>query len=262
MIAPRVTAPLRQRNVILGALAALAALAWVILIGQSRSSMGMDMTMGMAPLVFLLLWVVMMIAMMFPASAPMVLMFARVQAGKRRKGDVAVPTWIFVGVYLAIWLLAGIAGYAGALAAGRIGSHSAWFESNGSRVAAFLLIVAGMYQLTPLKRVCLTKCRSPLAFILASWRDGYRGAIEMGLRHGVYCLGCCWLLFVILFPLGMMNIGLLAVVTLGIFVEKTVPYGERASTVIAGALILCGVLGIVFPHLLPSTIMPHNTMSM
>jgi predicted metal-binding membrane protein len=114
------------------------------------------------------------------------------------------------------------------------------------------MIVAGLYQLSPLKQRCLMQCRSPLAFLLGSWRDGGWGAVRMGLEHGAYCLGCCWLLFVILFPLGVMNVAAMAVVTALIFAEKALPLGRRIGQAAAGALVAYGVMVIAVPAALPT----------
>jgi predicted metal-binding membrane protein len=113
-------------------------------------------------------------------------------------------------------------------------------------------VLAGLYQLSPLKRSCLAKCRTPLDFVLSSWREGYMGSFRMGLEHGVYCLGCCWLLFVIFFPLGMMNVAAMAVVTVLIFAEKSLPLGQRIAQVAALVLIVYGVLVVVMPSVLPT----------
>src|SRR6185437_2031763 len=109
-----------------------------------------------------------------------------------------------------------------------LAGHSMWLMDNAARIGGGVLIAAGMYQMSPLQRTCLTKCRSPLSWIINSWRDGASGAVRMGIEHGVYCLGCCWLLFVILFPLGIMNIAAMAVVTVIVFAEKTLPWGRSA----------------------------------
>jgi predicted metal-binding membrane protein len=210
------------------------------------------LTMGMGAALFIVIWVVMMAAMMFPASAPMVLVFAQVQAGKRRQGRPYVSTWVFTGAYLLIWAAAGVLAYLVAIAGEHIGGQSAWLTDNGGRVAGALLVLAGIYQLTPLKRTCLANCRSPLAFIMSSWRDGYGGAVRMGLKHGLFCLGCCWLLFVILFPLGMMNIAVLALVALLIFGEKALPHGDRIAWLGAAVLVAYGAAAIVHPSLFPT----------
>lgn len=252
----------RERTVILALLLLVAAAAWGTLVWQSRGSMPSDLTMGMGIVVFLLVWLVMMVAMMFPAAAPMVLLFARFQAERRRTGRAFVPTWVFVGAYMLVWLIAGVAGYVGALVGERIGGGNMWFSMNGARVAGGLLILAGLYQLSPVKRACLSKCRSPFAFITSSWRDGYGGAVRMGLQHGLYCFGCCWLLFVLLFPLGMMNVAILALLSLVIFIEKVAPYGDRASWVLGPTLMVYGLAVIVSPDLLPTMHMQQPSMHM
>jgi predicted metal-binding membrane protein len=253
----------RQRVTILASLMALTLVAWAILISQARGMSGMatGLTMGMDAALFLAIWVVMMAAMMFPAAAPMVLMFAQVQAGKRRQGLPTVSTWLFTSAYLAIWSVVGILAYGAAVGAQDVGRAVSWIGASGPRFGGLLLITAGVYQLSPLKRACLTRCRSPLAFVLTSWRDGTAGAIRMGVSHGLYCLGCCWLLFAILFPLGMMNIALLAVVTLLIFAEKSLPYGDRLTWASAVLLIAYGGAVLVSPGILPLQ-PPHSTMSM
>ena len=123
-----------------------------------------------------------------------------------------------------------------------------WLLDNAARIGGVVLILAGLYQLSPLKRACLSKCRTPMAFILTSWRDGYGGAFRMGLEHGLYCLGCCWLLFVILFPLGMMNVAAMAVITLLIFAEKSLPRGPQIGQAAASLLIAYGALVVAMPH--------------
>jgi len=245
-----------QRNIILGLLLALAAAAWAVLVWQSAGT-NMDMvmnsvTMGLRATLFLTIWVVMMVAMMFPTAAPMILTFHRVQAGKRQRGEVFVSTWVFVAAYILVWTLAGVAAYAGALAAEAIAVRAALSPATAARIGGAVLVAAGIYQLTPLKDLCLSKCRTPISFIMTSWRDGVMGALRMGLLHGAYCLGCCWLLFVILFPLGIMNIAAMVVITLVILAEKTLPWGRLAPYAAAVALVLYGALVITSPELLPT----------
>jgi predicted metal-binding membrane protein len=252
----------RQRNWILISLAILSAGAWTIVVRQAHSmgNQAMGLTMGMDATLFLAVWVAMMIAMMFPAAAPMILMFAQVQAGKRRQGGASVPIWLFTGTYLALWAAVGVAAYLTAIGLQQLGDHTSWLADNGPRLGGLLLIGAGLYQFTPLKHACLTKCRSPLAFVMTSWRDGPAGAVRMGLTHGLYCLGCCWLLFAILFPLGMMNIAVLAVFTLLIFAEKSLPFGDRLAWITAIALIAYGLAILISPQLLP--LQPPHRMQM
>jgi predicted metal-binding membrane protein len=250
----------RERNIILFALLGLAAAAWAVIIQQAWASDGMAMglTMGMGAVVFLAIWVTMMVAMMFPTAAPMILVFARIHRAKRSKGKLSVPTWVFVSAYLLMWALFGVVAYAGAIGGERLVEHSAWIMENAARIGGGLLILAGIYQLTPLKHACLSRCRSPLEFILSSWQDGYAGAFRMGLEHGAYCLGCCWMLFVILFPLGMMNIGAMALITLLIFAEKSLSWGSSVAKFAAVGLVGYGVLVWIDPVLLPTVVGPGS----
>jgi signal transduction histidine kinase len=151
-----------------------------------------------------------------------------------------------------VWTLAGVAAYVGALAIEAIAARAALSSATAARIGGAVLVAAGIYQLTPLKDFCLSKCRTPFTFIMTSWRDGTAGALRMGLLHGAYCFGCCWLLFVILFPLGIMNVGAMAAVTLIIFAEKTLPWPRIAPYAAAFALVLYGALVIASPQLLPT----------
>jgi predicted metal-binding membrane protein len=238
--------PLRlQRNVVLGLLLALAAAAWTVLVWRHADAT-MDMTTASvtigprAPL-FLVIWVIMMVAMMFPTTAPMILTFHRVQAGNRQLGDAFVTTWVFVAAYLFVWACAGMAAYAGMLAAETATARLALSPATTAQIGGAIIMVAGIYELTPLKDVCLSKCRKPTDFIVTSWRDGATSALEMGL-----------LLFVMLFPLGFMNVGAMAAVTLLIFAEKTLPWPRVAPYTAAVALVLYGALVITSPQLLPT----------
>lgn len=246
----------RERKLILGVLLILTAASWALLIWQSTAMnsqvMGMGLTMGMNTGLFMAIWVVMMIAMMFPTAAPMILMFTTVYAGKRQKSQAFVPTWVFVSAYLLIWSLFGLVAYPLALGAERLAGQSMWLMTNAPRIGGVLLVVAGLYQLSPLKHLCLSKCRTPLQFILGSWHDGYGGAFRMGVVHGVYCLGCCWFLFALLFPLGIMNIAVMALLTALIYAEKSFPLGRQISQIAGVALIVYGVIVIFVPAALPA----------
>lgn len=249
-----------ERNLILGSLLALAAAAWALLAWQAQQPMAMTPTAGMTGPLFLAMWVAMMVAIMFPTAAPMILTFATVQRGKRERGQAFVPSWIFVGAYLLVWTVFGIVAYAAAVAAEAIALQSMWVVENAGRIGGGLLIVAGLYQLSPLKTACLNKCRTPLSFIMTSWRDGRAGAFRMGLEHGWYCMGCCWLLFLILFPLGVMNIAAMILLTALIFAEKALPVGLRVAQGAAVALVLYGALVVVMPEFLPVMGMPGTEM--
>jgi predicted metal-binding membrane protein len=243
----------RVRYLILGGLLILSVLAWALLIWQSStmSSQAMSLTMGMSAFLFIAIWILMMVAMMFPTAAPMILMFTKIYAGKRQQGNPFVPTWVFVSAYLLVWSLFGAVAYPLAAGIDKLAAQSMWHMENVVRFGGVILLVAGLYQLSPLKDICLSKCRTPWQFILGSWRDGYRGAFRMGVEHGAYCLGCCWLLFVVLFPLGIMNLAVMALVTALIFAEKALPIGRQISKLAGMGLIIYGALVMFLPAVLP-----------
>ncbi|WP_244571283.1 DUF2182 domain-containing protein [Mesorhizobium carmichaelinearum] len=220
-----------------------------------------SLTMGMQAPLFLAVWMIMMIAMMFPTAAPMILTFHPVQAGKQGRGETFVSSWVFVAGYMLVWGVMGVIAFAGAAGAEMLAGHVGLSTAAAARIGGALLIIAGAYQLSPLKDLCLAKCRTPIGFILTSWRDGYWGAVRMGVEHGLFCLGCCWLLFLALFPLGIMNVAAMAVVTLLIFAEKTLPSGDRIAKVSGVALLLYGAAVLVFPQALP-TFQPAGAMIM
>ena len=254
----------RPRRAILVTLLVLAAAGWVVVVWQSGDdasmgmqaddAMGLDFTMGLAAPLFFAMWVAMMIAMMFPSAAPMVTMFDRVQRSRRDGGQSYVPTTYFVSAYLVVWVAFGAIAFALAALVDHLATENDWVIDEWQRIGGVLLVAAGLYQLTPLKEVCLRKCRTPISFLLSSWRDGKRGAVEMGLLHGTYCLGCCWLLFVILLPLGVMNVAAMVVIALLVFGEKCLPSGTRLARVAAVALIAYGLLVIAVPSALPTTL--------
>ncbi len=201
---------------------------------------------------FVVAWAVMMAAMMFPAAAPMLLLFHRASTRRRAHGDAFVPTWVFAGGYLLVWTAVGVLTWAavasGSDLVGRMGAgdRATW----GPLALGVTLAVAGLYQLTPLKRVCLDHCRSPMGFVMQHWREGYSGALRMGLVHGAYCLGCCWALFVVLVAAGVMSLAWMALLTLVVFIEKVLPVGPRAAQVtgaallVLGAVVAAGVIGM------------------
>jgi predicted metal-binding membrane protein len=242
-------------RLLLGLLLGLSAVAWAVIIWEgvgheahmrmSSPSMGVD-----APL-FIAIWLAMTIAMMFPTAAPMALTFHKVQAAGRRRGRAFVSTWVFLAGYLLVWTASGLIAYWGALAAESVAARIDLSADASARFGGTILMAAGLYQLTPLKDLCLTQCRTPMSFIMTSWREGTLGALQMGVIHGVWCLGCCWLLCAIMFPLGMMNVAALASVTLVVFAEKTLPGGAAAAKGIGAILFAYGLLVIILPRILP-----------
>jgi predicted metal-binding membrane protein len=216
---------------------------------------GMGLTMNMGVALFLGVWVAMMVAMMFPTAAPMILTFAKIQSARQSKGQVFVPTWLFVLAYLGLWSAMGLLAFAVASFADNLAQDSHWLASNAARIGGGVLVIAGLYQLSPWKNKCLAQCRTPTGFIMTRWREGPFGALRMGLEHGGYCLGCCWLLFAILFPLGMMNVAAMALITLVIFAEKSLAIGERIAKLAAFGLVTYGgVVLIALPSALPTNV--------
>jgi predicted metal-binding membrane protein len=236
--------------VLLATLLVLAAVGWLMILFQGGDSdhmgmhehgMGPDLTMGSAPL-FFAMWVAMMAAMMFPAAAPMILLYARIHE-QRHSGNTA----LFVAPYLGLWVLFGAIAFALGAGVEALVERSDWVGEHWGRAGGALLVLAGLYQLSSLKARCLSKCRSPLSFLIQTWRPGAAGAARMGLHHGVYCLGCCWLLFLVLVPIGVMNLAAMLVVTLLVFAEKVMPWGRIASRVGALVLILYGISVTIRP---------------
>lgn len=241
-----------EHNVILVLLLSLAAAAWAVLVWH-RTGVAIDMTMapatiGLRPLLYLAIWVVMMVAMMVPTAAPMILAYHREQAGEQLTNQAFVSTWVFVAAYLLVWALAGIVIFVGVLAAKVSGVRTGVTTAEGGGI---ILMMAGLYQLTPLKEFCLAQCRTPIDFIKTSWHEGIAGAFHTGLIHGLYCLGCCWMLLIILFPLGM-SFGAMAAVTLIILAEKMLPWPRVAPYTAALILVLYGALMSVTPQLFPA----------
>ena len=200
---------------------------------------------------FLGVWVVMMAAMMFPSVAPTVALYSRMT----RERSPLSPL-LFAAGYLVTWGAAGVLAFSIAAAGGRVtGDVLAW-DRAGRWVAGATLIVAAVYELTPLKDVCLGKCRSPLGLLLGSWRDGPTGALRMGAKNGAWCVGCCWALMASLFALGVMSILWMAVVAGLIAAEKTLPWRRVATFGTAAILLGLGVLLLVSPDTIPGLTIP------
>ena len=244
---------------VLGVLLALAAAAWLV---SDLRMAGMDAGPGTDPGAFgfyVSTWVVMMAAMMFPSIAPMVLTYRGLQVG-RRSGT--ANTGLFVGGYLIVWAASGLLAY-GALKAGRSldGGLLGWHRG-GRWVAAGVLAAAAVYEFTPLKDACLGRCRSPVGFLMGSWKDGSGGALRMGLEHGAWCLGCCWLLMVALFALGVMSLVWMGVVTVLIGVEKLVSSRALGTSVVAAVLAALAVGVAAAPQDLPGLTIPGSPAAM
>ena len=247
----------RTRLALIGLLFVLSGIAWWSTVDRMR---GMDDGPGThlgALSWFLGVWVVMMAAMMFPSVSPTVALYSRMT--KRRT---PVAPLVFTSGYLLTWTSAGLLAFAISDGGRRLlGTALSWDEA-GRWVAGGTLIVAAVYQLTPLKNACLTKCRSPLGFLLGSWRDGIWGALKMGARHGAWCVGCCWALMASLFALGVMSIAWMAFAAALIAAEKTLPWGRAVTYGTAAILLVLGVVLIVAPNALPGLTIPGSGGSM
>jgi predicted metal-binding membrane protein len=247
----------RGRLALVALLFALAGLAWW---STADRMAGMDAGPGTdlgALGWFLGVWVVMMAAMMFPSLAPTAALYARMS---KRRGP--VRPMLFAASYLLVWGAAGLVAF-GLYRAGRsvLGSSLAW-DAGGRWLAGGVLALAAMYEFTPLKDVCLGKCRSPLAFLLGSWREGPRGAMEMGARHAGWCLGCCWALMAALFALGVMSLTWMALVAALIALEKTLPWRRPVIWATAGLLIVLAVAVVAVPHQVPGLVVPGGPQAM
>ena len=229
-------------------LAGWSALLWLVLdMGHPVAQLTMPDSRAWQPAnlaAIAIMWTVMMAAMMLPSALPMIQTFAGVCAAK----GAALRWYAFVGAYLLVWL----AFSAAATGAQWVLQAQGWVDpmivSRNPLLSAALLLIAGIYQFSPLKGICLARCRSPLAFILGEWRDGVDGAFTMGLRHGLQCLGCCWALMALLFVGGVMNLAWIVALALVVAIEKLVPYGDRLGQLLGVALIAAG-LWRMFPLL-------------
>ena len=240
----------RDRLFVAGGLSLVVALAAAWLLSGAGMQTGgvmeamqpMAWTPGYA-LVVLAMWWVMMAAMMLPAAAPMILLFAAVNRRTRERGGPYVPTAAFVLGYLLVWGAFGALATTLQWALDRAALLSPMMAASSVALGGAILIAAGLYQLTPLKHACLRRCRSPIAFVSSHWRPGARGAVRMGVVHGAFCLGCCWVLMGLLFYGGVMSPVWIIGIAVYVLVEKTAPFGDRIGSAAGIALVAWG--GIV-----------------
>jgi predicted metal-binding membrane protein len=191
----------------------------------------------------IVMWSVMMVAMMVPSAVPMTLLYARIQRQRRLAGQVATPATLFVAGYVIVWTAwsVGAAALQWALQSLLLMTHELVLPSGA--LAGLFLVVAGLYQLTPWKSRCLVHCQSPIGFFVTRWRDGWKGALDMGIHHGAYCVGCCWALMGLLFVVGVMNLAWVAGLTAYVVLEKIVPVRKWsvASRAVGVALVGWGL---------------------
>ena len=242
----------RDRALVIAGVVTVSAIAWayVIYVAQGNADMGASMAIsagnmrswsGVDFVLMFVMWAVMMVAMMVPSAAPMLMLFATVNRKRRNESRPFVSTGVFLSGYLVVWSV-----FAAGATMGNWGLHQASLltsmmgESSSGYLGGGLLLVAGAFQWSRLKYVCLTNCRSPLSFLMSDWKDGTAGAFKMGLLHGKYCLGCCWVLMALLFVLGVMNLVWIAALSAFVLAEKVVPAGEKVSRVTGVLLIAWG----------------------
>jgi predicted metal-binding membrane protein len=245
--------PIGARPVlVVASLLAAALVAWLVTINRMR---GMDAGPGTALGGlgwYLGVWVTMMAAMMLPAVAPVVRLYAGSLARRTNRPAFALPSsWLFVAGYIAAWTLYGLLAYGVYRAVVALASQPLAWDRGGPYVAGGAVAAAGLYQLSPLKTVCLRHCRSPLHFFLHGWRSGPTGALRMGFTHGLYCVGCCWGLMLVLFAVGVMSIFWMALVAVVIFAEKIVPHGDRLARLFALVLVAFGIWIAAAPGSVP-----------
>jgi predicted metal-binding membrane protein len=237
----------RDRTLVAVGLAGIVALSWLYLVTLASGTDGMAAMPALRPwsiadaLLMFVMWSVMMAAMMIPSAAPMILLHAAIIRKRGAAKAATAETSAFAAAYLAVWT--GFSALATALqwALEQAALLSPMMVATSPYLGASLLIAAGLYQMTPLKHACLQHCRSPVHFLTSHWRKGAGGSLRMGLEHGLYCLGCCWVLMTLLFVGGVMNLLWIAAIAGFVLLEKIVPRGVLAGRIAGGVMILGGV---------------------
>ena len=257
----------RQRLMIGICLVVVVLVAWLYLIQEKTAMPGMNMTgttmagmdmpgMAMPPpaswlasvALLFVMWAVMMVAMMVPSATPMIFTFASVNQRRRAAARPFVPVGIFLLGYIVVWTaFSAVAAYA-QWWLHRAALLSPAMAATSPLLSGGLLIAAGLFQWTPLKHACLQGCRSPLSFLMSEWREGAGGAFSMGLRHGAYCVGCCWALMALLFVAGVMNLLWVAVIALFVMAEKIMAKGELVGR-IAGIVLIATGIALIAPQI-------------
>jgi predicted metal-binding membrane protein len=246
-------AAVRARVGLVGFLFVLAGVGWWWAIDEMR---GMDNGpwTGLGTIAwFLGVWVVMMAAMMFPSVSPTVALYSRMTKARSRMSPV-----LFALGYLVTWAAAGALVFAVAFTGRRIEGDVLSWDRAGRWLAAATLIAAAAYELTPLKDACLGKCRSPLGLLLSSWRDGWSGALRMGVKNGAWCVGCCWALMASFFALGIMSVVWMGIVAGLIAIEKTLPWRRVATWGVTALLLALGLLLLAVPDAVPGLTIPSS----
>lgn len=231
--APDLTSRLlrRERLIVASGVSLLVLMSWWYVAKGAGMDTSMDAVRSPPLGALITMWWLMMVAMMLPSATPALLLYARVRQIRSRDSGIAA-TWVFLAGYLGVWLLFSLAA---AIAQNLLTGPSMAFANH--RAQGAVLIAAGLYQLSPLKSACIGLCRSPAEFISRHWQPGWEGAVRLGLRHGIYCLGCCWMLMALLFVGGVMNLLWVVGLTLIVTIEKVAPRGPMIGKAAGVALI-------------------------
>lgn len=243
----------RDRAFVISGLVGVTVVAWAYMMHLARAmgkptGMGMEMAMARMQvwgtgdfLLTFIMWAVMMVAMMTPSATPMILTFSRIHRRRFEQRNPLVVTGVFLAGYFVVWTVFSAVATLAQWRLHHAALLSSMMVSNSPLFGGMLLIVAGIFQFTPLKNACLTHCRSPIGFFMTEWREGNRGAFYMGVHHGIYCVGCCWLLMALLFVAGVMNLLWVAVIAAYVLVEKIVPRGNWVGRAAGLCTISAGV---------------------
>ena len=242
----------KERLLLAACLVVVVAFSWIYLFYMARDMSTMDMarvampasTATRLPELFslFLMWVIMMIAMMLPSASPMVLTFLSVNQQRHKAGRSTVSAWLFIGGYVIAWSFFSLTAAIIQLTLRTFLLLSSDMAISNSYLTAAVLITAGLYQFSPFKNRCLDLCRSPLSFLMSRWQEGHIGAIRMGIEHGFYCVGCCWLLMGLLFVAGVMNLIWVMILTLIVILEKLLPTNKLIVRLSGCLLISIGLI--------------------
>ena len=241
----------RDRWFVLAGLAGATAIAWAYLVVMAgdMDAVAMPVVAPWSALDFWLMfvmWAVMMVGMMLPSAAPMILLYAAVSRRQRRRGHVFAPTGVFAAGYVVAWTAFSLAATALQGALEQAALLSPMMAATSPYLGGALLVAAGVYQWMPLKHACLENCRAPAEFLSRSWRNGTGGAIAMGVHHGAYCVGCCWVLMGLLFVAGVMNLLWVAAITAFVLIEKIAPGGHRFARAAGVLFVAAGVYMTIY----------------
>ncbi|HMB96493.1 MAG TPA: DUF2182 domain-containing protein [Tepidisphaeraceae bacterium] len=250
--------PLRDRVIIVSALGGLSLLSWIYLFNMAieMKSPNALATCAMClrnwtikeSLLMFWMWAIMMIGMMVPTAMPMTLIYAAVARKAQQQGSKIAPTFLFVSGYILIWTLFSAAATLAQWKLDQLALLSPMMVTTSPALGASLLVVAGIYQLTPYKQSCLRHCRMPTYFIAQHWRDGNLGALRMGIAHGAFCLGCCWALMLLLFLGGVMSLFWILTITIFVLLEKIIPHGAGGAKLAGIGMILFGIVSAVMKY--------------